>query len=133
MSTAVAPFLVYAPHQVQCPVRGDPPAPVPQPFHAVFKTSTHASLFPVTEACTPPGPITVHVLDGSSGRKVSMSLERSDTIGKLQKMFLQERPDLARSLNLACNGKPVLEHQTLAELRVKEGVTFITFQKCVGG
>ncbi|KAG7458548.1 hypothetical protein MATL_G00221690 [Megalops atlanticus] len=119
--------------QVQCPVRGDPPTPVPQPFHAVFKSSTHASLFPVTEACTPSGPITVYVFDTSSGRKVSMSLERSDTVGKLKKMFLQEQPDLKGSLKLACNGKPVWEYQTLAELRVKEGVTFFTYLRSHGG
>ncbi|KAI1887594.1 hypothetical protein AGOR_G00191910 [Albula goreensis] len=92
---------------VGCAAKGDPPAPVPQPFHThhkVFQNNTHATL-----------------------------QARSDTVETLKKMFLQERPDLTSKLNLACNGKPALDHQTLAELQLNETAMFVTYKKCIGG
>ncbi|KAI1887596.1 hypothetical protein AGOR_G00191930 [Albula goreensis] len=131
----------FNPGGVRCAAKGDPPAPVPQPFHThhkVFQNSTHATLQAVLGAeplCSPTAPIRVSVLNGSDGRLVRMDLKRSDTVETLKKMFLQERgtPDLTSKLNLACNGKPALDHQTLAELQLNETAMFVTYQKCIGG
>ncbi|KAJ8367274.1 hypothetical protein AAFF_G00323350 [Aldrovandia affinis] len=136
MATKVSRALYYTPGQVECAAKGDPPATVPQPFHVTFKSSTHATLQAVSGAvspCSPPALVRVSVFNGSDSKMVHMVLERSDTIGKLQKMYLLERPDLSGSLHLACNGKPVLEHQTLEELKLKESAMFVTYQKCIGG
>uniref|UniRef100_A0A8C8CAF9 Ubiquitin-like domain-containing protein n=1 Tax=Oncorhynchus tshawytscha TaxID=74940 RepID=A0A8C8CAF9_ONCTS len=78
--------------------------PIPVPYNPTFLNASHTSL-----------------------------LVSTDTIGKLQRRFLQKRPDLTGSLNLAYNGKPVQGHQSLGELGVKNGATFITFQRCLGG
>ncbi|XP_024293728.1 uncharacterized protein LOC112262271 [Oncorhynchus tshawytscha] len=111
---------------------GDPPIPVL--YDPTFLNATHASLLAVKDPeLTRASHFTVTVLNGSDGKKVPLVLKSTDTIGKLQKSFLQKQPDLTGSLNLAYNGKPVQGHQSLGELGVKDGATFITFQRCHGG
>uniref|UniRef100_A0A674EMW7 Ubiquitin-like domain-containing protein n=1 Tax=Salmo trutta TaxID=8032 RepID=A0A674EMW7_SALTR len=112
--------------------RGDPPIPVP--YDPTFLKATHASLLVVKDTKpTRASRFAVTVLNGSDGKIVPLVLKSTDTIGKLQRRFLQKRPDLTGSLNLAYNGKPVQGHQSLGELGVKNGATFITFQRCRGG
>uniref|UniRef100_A0A8C7PFE1 Ubiquitin-like domain-containing protein n=1 Tax=Oncorhynchus mykiss TaxID=8022 RepID=A0A8C7PFE1_ONCMY len=114
-----------------CP-RGDPP--IPAPYNPTFLNATHTSLLVVKDTKpTRASHFTVTVLNGSDGKIVPLLLKSTDTIGKLQRRFLQKRPDLTGSLNLAYNGKPVQRHQSLRELGVKNGATFITFQRCLGG
>uniref|UniRef100_A0A4W5M9W8 Ubiquitin-like domain-containing protein n=1 Tax=Hucho hucho TaxID=62062 RepID=A0A4W5M9W8_9TELE len=108
--------------------RGDPPIPVL--YDPRFLNTTHASLLVVKDRASH---FIVTVLNGSDGKRVPLVLKSTDTIGQLQESFLQKRPDLTGSLNLAYNGKPVLGHQSLVELGVKDGDTFITFQRCHGG
>uniref|UniRef100_A0A8C8C890 Ubiquitin-like domain-containing protein n=1 Tax=Oncorhynchus tshawytscha TaxID=74940 RepID=A0A8C8C890_ONCTS len=114
-----------------CP-RGDPPIPVP--YDPTFLNATHASLLVVQDhKPNRASRVAVTVLSGSDGKRVPFVLKSTDTIGKLQRRFLQKRPDLTGSLNLAYNGKPVQRHQSLGELGVKNGATFITFLRCLGG
>ncbi|KAJ8335952.1 hypothetical protein SKAU_G00392940 [Synaphobranchus kaupii] len=116
--------------------KGGRPAPVPQRYHPLFRGSTHATLMAVSGAessRSSPVPVNVRVLNASDNSMVHMVLDKSDTVGKLKEMFLRERPDLSGSLQLACNGKPAAEHQTLEALHLKESALFVTFQKCVGG
>ncbi|KAK6324963.1 hypothetical protein J4Q44_G00043050 [Coregonus suidteri] len=114
-----------------CP-RGD--LPIPILYDPTFLNATHTSLVVVKDPePTRASRFTVTVLNGSDGKRVQLVLKSTDTIGKLQRKFLQKRPDLTGSLNLAYNGKPVQGHQSLGELGVKNGATFITFQRCRGG
>uniref|UniRef100_A0A4W5LR18 Ubiquitin-like domain-containing protein n=1 Tax=Hucho hucho TaxID=62062 RepID=A0A4W5LR18_9TELE len=114
-----------------CP-RGDPPIPVP--YDPTFLNATHTSLLVVQDhKPTRASRLTVTVLNGSDGKRVPLVLKSTDTIDKLQRSLLRKRPDLTGSLNLAYNGKPVQGHQSLGELGVKNGATFITFQRCIGG
>uniref|UniRef100_A0A3B3T6Y4 Ubiquitin-like domain-containing protein n=1 Tax=Paramormyrops kingsleyae TaxID=1676925 RepID=A0A3B3T6Y4_9TELE len=97
--------------------------------------STHATLKAVNEGVSlnpTTSHISVSVFDGSNGRTVKLQLLEADTVGKVKEK-LKEGPMPGLSLELACNGKPVAEHQTLRELCVLGQVTFITYQKCVGG
>ncbi|KAG5848292.1 hypothetical protein ANANG_G00096950 [Anguilla anguilla] len=135
MATEVDCGMEYFVRPWECP-KGDPPVPVPQPYHSVFVKSTHASLQAVTGAellSSGPALIKVSVLNASNTRMVQMDLDKSDTVGKLKEKFLQQCPDHSGNLNLACNGKPVLESQTLNELNLKESALFVTYQRCVGG
>uniref|UniRef100_A0A8C7HFB4 Ubiquitin-like domain-containing protein n=1 Tax=Oncorhynchus kisutch TaxID=8019 RepID=A0A8C7HFB4_ONCKI len=103
-----------------CP-RGAPPIPVP--YNPTFLNASHTSLLVVEDTKpTRASRFTVTVLNGSDGKIVPLLLKSTDTIGKLQRRFLQKRPDLTGSLNLS-----------LGELGVKNGVTFITFQRCLAG
>ncbi|KAM9399404.1 uncharacterized protein ACWYII_031593 isoform 1-T1 [Salvelinus alpinus] len=123
---------VALPVRLQHCLRGDPPIPVL--YDPTFLNTTHASLLAVKDLeSTRASHFTVTVLNGSDGKRVPLVLKSTDTIGKLQESFLQKRPDLTGSLNLAYNGKPVQGHQSLGELGVKDGATFITFQRCHGG
>ncbi|KAL2077019.1 hypothetical protein ACEWY4_026523 [Coilia grayii] len=118
-------------------VRGDPPLKhvVPAvPLHPGLERSTHVSLGVVTPTPTPP-PATIHlsVINGSNGKTTQLKLKSGDTIGKLKRKYLQLCPEMCDRLNLVCNGKPVQDQQSLAELGVKPGATFVTFQRCTGG
>ncbi|KAM9529843.1 uncharacterized protein ACWYII_041889 isoform 1-T1 [Salvelinus alpinus] len=132
MATAQLQWPMALPVRRQhCP-RGD--SPIPVPYDPTFLNATHASLLVVQDhKSTRSSRLTVTVLNGSDGKRVPMVLKSTDTIGKLQKSFLLKQPELTGSLNLAYNGKPVQGHQSLGELGVKNGATFITFQRCQGG
>uniref|UniRef100_A0A3B1K457 Ubiquitin-like domain-containing protein n=1 Tax=Astyanax mexicanus TaxID=7994 RepID=A0A3B1K457_ASTMX len=77
--------------------------------------------------------IPVTVFDGSSGKKVSLNISSTDTIGKLKEAFQKEMPYLKGSLDLAFNGKQCDSKTTMCDLNVKSGATFVTFQRCIGG
>lgn len=120
---------------IQKPERTRSPAPTPVPFDPTFQRSTHATLKPFKEdvSLNPTSShLSVSILDGSSGRTVNLQLLETDTVRKVKEK-LKESPMPGLSLELACNGKPVAEHQTLGELCVLGQVTFITYHKCVGG
>lgn len=102
-----------------------------QLFYPAFKNTTHSVLTLHEPVGLDSG--YVNILNGSDGTSVSFKLISTDTIGKLKQEFLKMKPDFKGSLNLAYNGKPVKAHQTMAELRVKSGTNFITFQRCHGG
>ncbi len=104
-------------------------------FHEPMKQTTHTSLLVHDSELISPGPkrIPVNIFNGSNGMKIPVIVRSTDTIEKLQQEVLKLRPDLGASLNLVYNGKPVQLHQTLSELQVKPGATFITYQKCHGG
>uniref|UniRef100_A0A4W5LUG8 Ubiquitin-like domain-containing protein n=1 Tax=Hucho hucho TaxID=62062 RepID=A0A4W5LUG8_9TELE len=107
---------------------------IPVSYDPSFLNTSHTSLLVVQDPKpTRASDLTVTVLNGSDGKRVPLVLKSTDTIGKLQRSFLRKRPDLTGSLNLAYNGKPVQGHQSLGELGVKNGATFITFQRCIGG
>lgn len=116
----------------QC-VKGDPKDTVPVPFHEPLENTTHTVL--QVQRPVSPGPkrFLVNVFNGSNGMKIPVIVRSTDTIGKLQQKVLKLSPDLGARLNLVYGGKPVQLHQTLSELQVKPGATFITYQKCRGG
>lgn len=116
----------------QC-VKGDPKDTVPVPYHEPLENTTHTVL--QVQGPVSPGPklFPVNVFNGSKGMKIPVIVRSTDTIEKLQQEVLKLSPDLGASLNLVYNGKPVQLHQTLSELQVKPGATFITYQKCRGG
>ncbi|RAM39556.1 hypothetical protein DOZ52_28595, partial [Enterobacter hormaechei] len=116
----------------QC-VKGDPKDTVPVPYHEPLKKSTHTVL--QVQGPVSPGPerLLVNIFNGSDGKKVPVMVRSTDTIGKLQQEALKLKPELGAIPNLVYNGKPVQLHQTLSELQVKPGATFITYQKCRGG
>uniref|UniRef100_A0A8C9RKV7 Ubiquitin-like domain-containing protein n=2 Tax=Scleropages formosus TaxID=113540 RepID=A0A8C9RKV7_SCLFO len=123
----------FFPEPLQCP-RGDPPLPVPEPFHPGLQSTSHFHLKAARDALPEPnkGPVLVSIVDGSKGKTVRMTLDRSATVAELKQKFLQQMPDL-QWLSLSCNGKPVQEHDVLKDLRLGEKVTFVTFQRCHGG
>uniref|UniRef100_A0A4W5LR10 Ubiquitin-like domain-containing protein n=1 Tax=Hucho hucho TaxID=62062 RepID=A0A4W5LR10_9TELE len=132
MATAMLQCPRVLPVRLQHSLRGDPPIPVP--YDPTFLNTTHTSLRVVKDPEPTRGiHFTVTVLNGSDGKRVPLVLKSTDTIGKLLRSFQRKRPDLTGSLNLAYNGKPVQGHQSLGELGVKNGATFITFQRCIGG
>ncbi|KAA0722043.1 hypothetical protein E1301_Tti012117 [Triplophysa tibetana] len=117
-------------------VRGDPQDVQPIPFHPTFKNTIH-SVLTVRESIglnSPiAGPVDVNIFNGSDGTSVPLKMENTDTVGKLMEIFLRMKPDFKGTVDLAYNGKPVKAHQTMAELQVKPGTTFITYQRCIGG
>ncbi|KAF4118343.1 hypothetical protein G5714_000394 [Onychostoma macrolepis] len=110
----------------QC-VKGDPKDTVPVHVYEPLENTTHTVL-QVQEPVTPgPKHIPVCVLIGST--KLLVNLRSSDTIWKLQKEVLKQRPDLIGSLNLVYNGKPVEPHQTLSKLQpAAASLLLCTFQ-----
>ncbi|CAM4473267.1 hypothetical protein PO909_015721 [Leuciscus waleckii] len=108
-------------------VKGDP-EPLPEPLGK----ATHTVLQAQEPVSSGPKRFLVNIVDGN-GVKVPVTVRSIDTIGKLQQKFLKLRPDLRGCGNLLSNGKPVQKQQTLSELQVKPGATFITYQKCTGG
>jgi len=117
---------------LQC-VKGDPKDTVPVPYHEPCVKATHTVLQVQEPYSTQSMSFRVNFLNGFNGGKITVRMKSSDTIGKLQKKVQKLRPDLRGCGNLVYNGKPVEPQQTLAELQVKPGATFITFQKCHGG
>ncbi|RXN12664.1 GTPase IMAP family member 8-like protein [Labeo rohita] len=115
----------------QC-VQRDPKDTVPVPYYEPFKDTTHTVCCIQRSFASSLKRFSVSVFNGSNGIKVSVTVCRTDTIGKLQQTVLQLRPDFIECGNLAYNGKPVQLHQTLSELQVKPGAVFITYQKCHG-
>ncbi|ROL46567.1 hypothetical protein DPX16_21751 [Anabarilius grahami] len=115
----------------QC-VKADPKDTVPVPYHEPLEKSTHTILQVQGPVSPVPKCLHVNIFNGSDGTKVPVTVRSTDTIGKLQHKALQQRPELGAIPNLVYNGKPVLQHQTLSELQVKPGATFITYQKCHG-
>ncbi|TRY54381.1 hypothetical protein DNTS_031394 [Danionella cerebrum] len=116
----------------QCP-KGDPVDSVPIPFHEALKNISHITLQKPEPPSPPLKSFEVSVFDGSTGKSVYVKVKSTDTIAKLQQKFLQHKPDLVSSLNLAYNGKPVQLQQTMCELQVKPGSMFITYRMCPGG
>ncbi|KAK7165774.1 hypothetical protein R3I93_005756 [Phoxinus phoxinus] len=116
----------------QC-VRGDPKNTVPVPYHEPCGNATHTVLRVQEPVSTDSEPFTVNIFNGSNGVRVSVGMKSTDTIGKLQQKVLKRNPDFGANPNLLYNGKPVQLQQTLSELQVKPGATFITYQKCIGG
>ncbi|ROL46566.1 hypothetical protein DPX16_21750 [Anabarilius grahami] len=116
----------------QC-VKGDPRDTVPIPYHEPLEKSTHTILQVQGPVSPVPKRLLVNIFNGSKGVKVPVTVRSTDTIGKLQQKALKFKPELGGCENLVYNGKPVLQHQTLSELQVKPGATFITYQKCHGG
>uniref|UniRef100_A0A672LIR8 Ubiquitin-like domain-containing protein n=1 Tax=Sinocyclocheilus grahami TaxID=75366 RepID=A0A672LIR8_SINGR len=114
-------------------VKGDPKDTVPVPFHEPLENATHAVL--QVQGPVSPGPkrFPVNVFNVSNGMTIPVTVRSTDTIGKMQQKVLKLRPLLGANLNLVYNGKPVQLCQTLSELQVKPGATFITYQKCQGG
>uniref|UniRef100_A0A671RKT2 Ubiquitin-like domain-containing protein n=1 Tax=Sinocyclocheilus anshuiensis TaxID=1608454 RepID=A0A671RKT2_9TELE len=132
---ALAQYFLFQPEACgprQC-VKGDPKDTVPVPFHEPLENTTHAVL--QVQGPVSPGPkrFPVNIFNGSNGMKIPVIVRSTDTIEKLQQEVLKLSPDLGASLNLVYNGKPVQLYQTLSELQVKPGATFITYQKCRGG
>nr|XP_055060399.1 uncharacterized protein LOC129444064 [Misgurnus anguillicaudatus] len=139
MAYIFAPVLVQFPgtfqHQCepwQC-VKGDPKDVLPVPYHSELKNTVHAGLKVNEPQSSVSGPIHVNVFDGSKGTSVALKLNSRDTIGKLKQEYLKIKPGSGETLNLSYNGKPVGEKQTLSELQVKHGATFIIFFRCPGG
>uniref|UniRef100_A0A8C2K6T0 Ubiquitin-like domain-containing protein n=1 Tax=Cyprinus carpio TaxID=7962 RepID=A0A8C2K6T0_CYPCA len=131
LHAALARYLQYEAEPRQC-VKRDPKDTVPVHFQPL-ENSTHASL-QVQEPVSPgPKSFNVFYFNGSNGMKIPVTVRSTDTIGKMQQKVLKLRPELGASLNLVYNGKPVQLWQTLSELQVKPGATFITYQKCQGG
>ncbi|KAJ8271255.1 hypothetical protein COCON_G00101140 [Conger conger] len=127
---------VYQRPSVIVPRKRSVPLPTPcLSQHPVFAKSTHAALQAVTRAeSSSAPPVSVTVLNGSNGKTVRMHLDRTATVQQLKKRFLQEtNPGSTGDVHLACNGKPVDDHQTLGMLNLRDTAQFITFQKCVGG
>ncbi|KAL6466597.1 hypothetical protein MHYP_G00244010 [Metynnis hypsauchen] len=101
-------------------------------YHHALKNSSHVCL----DVHTPsPSPQTVKVafIDGRSGKQVPLILNINETVQGLMNKLKEQKPDLRDNLHLIYNGKPVEAQQTMAELGVKTGGVFMTFQKCVGG
>ncbi|NP_001122275.1 uncharacterized protein LOC798684 [Danio rerio] len=126
-------------YQVQAPacgarqhVRGDQNM-VPVPYHEPLESTSHAVL--QVEKPVSPGPKSffVNIFDGSKGKKITVKIRSTDTIGKLQKKAEKLKPDFVGCGNLTFNGKPVQLQQKLCDLQVEPGATFITYQKCHGG
>ncbi|KAG1956062.1 hypothetical protein F2P79_007943 [Pimephales promelas] len=111
----------------QC-VKGDAD-PLPEPLGK----ATHTVLQAQKPLSSGPKRFLVNIFDASKVSKVPVTARSMDTIGKLQKKVQKLRPDLRGCGNLVYNGKPVEPQQTLAELQVKPGATFITYHKCHGG
>lgn len=80
-----------------------------------------------------PDPFNVKVFDPSKNINIPFILKSTDTAAHLIKKYLQMKPELKGSLNLAYNGKQVSAMKTMCELGVKPGDVFITFQRCSGG
>ncbi|KAI2647159.1 GTPase IMAP family member 4 [Labeo rohita] len=136
-TTAYAPVAQYFhPKSEVCGLRQcvqrDPKDTVPVPYYEPFKDTTHTVCCIQRSFASSLKRFSVSVFNGSNGIKVSVTVCRTDTIGKLQQTVLQLRPDFIECGNLAYNGKPVQLHQTLSELQVKPGAVFITYQKCHG-
>ncbi|KAI4880201.1 hypothetical protein NFI96_020533 [Prochilodus magdalenae] len=109
-----------------------PTGPVDSGYHSALKAASHVSLGVISDPSTP-ARIPLTVTDGSTGKQVSLVLNHSDTVQRLREMFKEARPNLGDNFHLILNGKPVEAQQTMAELGVKPGSLFITYQKCVGG
>ncbi|KAB5518259.1 hypothetical protein PHYPO_G00163670 [Pangasianodon hypophthalmus] len=123
------------PHCCSLP-KADPPKVNPEPkHHAKFSHTTHSFLKVCDDAPGSPQPekIDVTVFDPSKNIRIPFTLKSTDTTDMLNEKYLQMRPELVGTLNLAYNGKPVPGQKTLRELGVKPGAVFITFQRCVGG
>lgn len=103
--------------------------PIPEPL----EKATHTVLRVQKPVSSGPKRFSVNIFDGSKGVKVPVTVRSIDTIGKLQQKIRKLKPDLRGCGNLVYNGKPVQQQQTLSELQVKPGATFITYQKCHGG
>lgn len=116
----------------QC-VKGDPKDVLPVPYHSELKNTIHARVKVNEPQSSVPGPIYVNIFDGSKGTSVGLKLNSGDTIGKLKQEYVKMKQGSAETLNLVYNGKPVGENQTLAELQVKHGATFVIFYRCPGG
>ncbi|XDV15692.1 hypothetical protein PO909_015722 [Leuciscus waleckii] len=116
----------------QC-VKGDPKGTVPVPYHEPCGNAIHAALRVQKPFSTNSKSFSVNFFNGSNGVSVSVVMKSTDTIGKLLQKVLKLNPDFGANLNLLYNGKPVQLQQTLSELQVKPGATFITYQKCTGG
>ncbi|KAI4880202.1 hypothetical protein NFI96_020534 [Prochilodus magdalenae] len=103
------------------------------PAEPATANSSHLSL--TVNSDSPPSPkrVLLTVFHGSTGAKVPLILNHTDTVQRLKEMVKQEKPNLGDRLHLIYNGKPVEAQQTMAELDVKPGSLFITYQKCVGG
>lgn len=110
-------------------VKGDTD-PLPEPLGEATHTVLRAQK---PDLSSGPKRFLVNIFDGSKAVKVPVTVRSIDTIGKLQQKVLKLRPDLRGCGNLVYNGKPVQKQQTLSELQVKPGATFITYQKCIGG
>ncbi|KAL7855629.1 hypothetical protein AOLI_G00192330 [Acnodon oligacanthus] len=100
--------------------------------HRALINSSHVFLHVPTSS---PSPQTVKVafIDGSSGKQVPLILSSTETVQGLIKKLREQKPDLRDNLHLIYNGKLVEARQTMAELGVKTGGLFMTYQKCVGG
>ncbi|KAB5518260.1 hypothetical protein PHYPO_G00163690 [Pangasianodon hypophthalmus] len=100
-----------------------------------FSHTTHSFLKVCDDAPGSPQPekIDVTVFDPSKNIRIPFILKSTDTTDRLIRKYLQMRPKLVGTLNLAYNGKPVPGQKTLRELGVKPGAVFITFQRCFGG
>ncbi|KAA0722044.1 hypothetical protein E1301_Tti012118 [Triplophysa tibetana] len=132
MSSDVFAQVPYG-HCIPC-VKGNPQQCWTIPFHPAFANTTHGVLMvkePIVLDSPTSGPVHVNILNGSNGTRITFKLNSSDTIGKLKQELLNKQPEFGG--NLVFNGKPVEAHQTLGELQVKHGATFITYQKCHGG
>lgn len=115
-------------------VKRDPQQFQTIPFHPGFGKTTHGVLRilePIELDSPTSGPVHVNIFNGSDGTSITFKLNSTDTIGKLKQELLKKKPEFGG--NLVYNGKPVEAHQTFAELHVKHGATFITYQKCHGG
>lgn len=78
------------------------------------------------------GTYSVRVINGSDGKVVHLGVSSLDTIAKLRAQLCGEKPAW-KDMDLALNGKPVMEHQCLLELGAKEGAMFVTYRRCPGG
>lgn len=115
-------------------MKGDPKHTVPVPYHEPCGNATHTVLR-VQKPYTS-GPKwtsgSVNIFNGS--KVIQITVKCDDTIGKLQQELLKLlKPNLGNDLNLVFNGKLVQQQQTMSELQVKPGATFLTVQKCHGG
>lgn len=109
-----------------------PPTPNPDGGYPALKETTHASLKVIGEPSSPSGPFLVTVFNGLDGKEVPLWVRSTDTTAQLQAQLGEERPEWSGA-NLVLNGKPVVEHQCLQDLGVREGTKFVTFHRCLGG
>ncbi|KAI7810730.1 hypothetical protein IRJ41_005911 [Triplophysa rosa] len=119
----------------QC-VKGDPQHFQPIPLHPAYGNTTHSVLTvhePIVLDSPTSGPVRVKIFNASDGTSISFEMNSTDTTGKLKQELLKKKPDFGGNFGLVYNGKPVEAHQTLDELQVKHGATFITYQRCKGG
>ncbi|KAG5283988.1 hypothetical protein AALO_G00021720 [Alosa alosa] len=120
-------------HQACNPACTPTALPSPVEHHPALKHTTHAYLGVIRESSSSPGPFTVTVMNGSNGKAVHLVVKSTDTIVQLQTQLNRKGGPEWKDMNLAFNGKPVMEDKYLRDLGVREGSMFVTYRRCPGG